>query len=173
MGGSRRLRQGIRKGSRQGRKPKKQCFCLIHVWILKKNMLLASTKRQVGVSRSNEINVFFKNWQMYGVKTLLLRFFYNFFIFFLKELFFRFFKDVLNKTLTFEVPTPLKMEAENYKKNVIIRKIIISRFGGAKIRPSWSQSPVLEAKMEPSWSQSLSKITKNMDLRSKRCPRYR
>ena len=109
---------------------------------------------------------------MYGVKTLLFRFEHSFINVFSKHQFYRFFKDVLNKTLTFDVPTPLKMEAENYKKNVIIRKIIISRFGGAKMGPSWSQSPVLGAKMEPSWSQSPSKITKNMDLRSKRSPRH-
>ena len=109
---------------------------------------------------------------MYGAKTVFFRFEQENFNVISKDPFYGFFKDVLNKTLTFEVPTPLKMEAENYKKNVIIRKIIISRFGGAKIGTSWSQSPVLGAKMEPSWSQSPSKITKNMDLRSKRSPRH-
>ena len=79
-------------------------------------MLLASTKRQVGVSLSNEINVFFKNSQMYGVKTLLLWFEHSFISFFPEQQFYRFFKDVLNKTLTFEVPNPPKMEAKNYKK---------------------------------------------------------
>ena len=144
-------------------------------------MLLASTKRQVGVSRSNEINVFFKNSQMYGVKTLLVRFEHSFISFFSKEQFYRFFKDVHNKTLTFEVPNPPKMEAENYKKNVIIQKIRnyfdfrykikqiskISRFGirfgsqnGAKLPPRCLQEPskkvpgtVLRAKMDPRHSQ--------------------
>ena len=105
-------------GRRQRRWTQKHCFsfkkqCLIHLSILKKNMLLASTKRQVGVSLSNENNVFFLNSQMYGVKTLLFRFEHSFINVFSKHQFYRFFKDVLNKTLTFEVPIPPKMEAGN------------------------------------------------------------
>ena len=73
--------------------------------------------------------MFFLNSQMYGVKTLLFRFEHKIIIVFSKHVFYRFFKDVLDKTLTFEVPTPPKMEAENYEKNVFIRKIRISRFG--------------------------------------------
>ena len=53
---------------------------------------------------------------MYYVKTQLFRFEHSFINVFSKHQFYRFFKDVLNKTLTFEVPTPPKMEAENYKK---------------------------------------------------------
>ena len=104
---------------------------------------------------------------MYDVKTLLFRFEDDFLYCFSKDQFYRFFKDVLNKTLTFltfQVPNLPKMEAENYKKTVIIRKIRISRFGEAKMGASWSQSSVLDAKMESSWSQSPSKIIKNLDL---------
>ena len=68
---------------------------------------------------------FFKNSQMYCVKTVLIRFEHSFIKFFSKEQFYRFFKDVLNKTLTFEVPNLPKMEAENYLKIVIIRRIKI------------------------------------------------
>ena len=84
---------------------------------------------------------------MYGVKTLLFRFEHSFINVFSKHQFYRFFKDVLNKTQTFEVPTPLKMEAENYKKNVIIWKIRISRFGVGQMGPSCSQSSDLGPKM--------------------------
>ena len=66
---------------------------------------------------------------MYYVKTLLLWFEHSFIDIFSKDQFHQYFKDVLDKTLTFEVPTPPKMEAENYEKNVFIRKIRISRFG--------------------------------------------
>ena len=55
---------------------------------------------------------------------------------FWREPLYRFLKDVLNKTLTFEVPTPPKMEAENYKKTFkfdvrykINKFSKISRFG--------------------------------------------
>ena len=39
-------------------------------------------------------------------------------IIFSKEAFYGFLKDVPNKTLTFEVSTPSKMEAESYRKTV-------------------------------------------------------
>ena len=57
-------------------------------------------------------------------------------IIFSKEAFYGFLKDVPNKTLTFEVSTPSKMEAESYRKTVkfdVRYKITkfgkISRFG--------------------------------------------
>ena len=112
---------------------------------------------------------------MYGVKTLLFRFEHSFINVFSKHQFYRFFKDVLNKTLTFEVPIPPKMEAENYKKNVIIRKIksyFDVHYKIKKIPKFLVLGSVLVAKIEPSWSPSPSKITKNMDLRWKKSPRH-
>ena len=53
---------------------------------------------------------------MYGVKTVFLGFEHEILNVISKDLFYQFFKDVLDKTLTFEVPTLPKMEAENYKK---------------------------------------------------------
>ena len=57
---------------------------------------------------------------MYDVKSVFLGFEHEIFNVISKDLFYRFFKDVLNKTLTFEVPNPSKMEAENYEKTEII-----------------------------------------------------
>ena len=71
--------------SRQEAVGQKQCFCLIHLWIHKKSLLLASTRRQVGVSRSNEINVFLKNWQMYGAKWQLFWFEHGIGLFFCEK----------------------------------------------------------------------------------------
>ena len=72
MGGLPNLRQGRRQGRPPGRRQSARANGLIGVAILKKSELFVSTKRQVGVSLSNRINVFFENSNSVYTESLLL-----------------------------------------------------------------------------------------------------
>ena len=118
--------------SRQEAVGQKQCFCLIHLWIHKKSLLLASTRRQVGVSRSNEINVFFKNWQMYGAKWQLFWFEHGIGLFFCekKEYLFRsVFVSIFFLTwVAFWIPFGIHFEAFSLRVLELRVSIICSSF---------------------------------------------